>query len=223
MRFVMLGIYLHACMVAQCMDMPIFRSRVRKRAGFEFREWCRTHSSVAARTWTSRSLGLTASDSVPSFGSRFKAAYIRSLIPWVALEAVDQAVKIPSRYANVRCAAVHGLADLLGRLDAAGLVLTEDEAAACYAAGRLHLLSYQYMTFHGAPLYRTRPKWHYFDHGLEYMFASRENMRFFHNFRGEDFLGKICRIAGKVHRSNFMMRTLERWTLTVAERFDACK
>ena len=130
----------------------------------------------------------------------------------------------PSEYSQLRAIAIWGLARYLSLLDTGQLILTELEAQAAYDAAYLHLDAYQKLTFlahaRGSSLYRTRPKWHYFAHSVDYLYKSRENPRFFHTFRGEDFVGKACKIAGMVHRTAMMRRTLQRYSLKLAQHFE---
>ena len=99
--------------------------------------------------------------------------------------------------------------------------MTQGEADAAHNAARYCLLASQELRYTHEEVYRTRPKWHHFDHSVEHMRLSRENPRFFHNFRGEDFIGKACKIAGACHASTVLPRTLERYGLLIAERFHA--
>ena len=119
--------------------------------------------------------------SYPSFTTRLKAAYIRALITWTSVQAVEQASQHPSEHAQLRAAAMWGLAKYLATLDRSHLVMTDTQVDEAYRAGRVHLEAYQTLRFQahrdGVCLYHTRPKWHYFDHSLEYMRTTAENPR----------------------------------------------
>jgi hypothetical protein len=168
--------------------------RPRKCASIEFHIWAKAHKcNLSRRVWNPAYIRWTTEASKPSFTTRLKAAYIRALIPWVSQKAIARATVQPSDYNHIRATSVWGLAQYLKVLDRSGLVMTEAEASDAYAAARLHLECYQRMTCLAHELssgcYRVRPKWHYFDHSVDYMRHSLENPRFFHNFRGEDFMG----------------------------------
>jgi hypothetical protein len=121
--------------------------------------------------------------SYPSFTTRLKAAYIRALITWTSVQAVEQANQHPSEHAQLRAVAIWGLAKYLAVLGRSRLVMTDTQVDEAYRAGRVHLEAYQTLRLQarrdGVCLYHTRPKWHYFDHSLEYMRATAENPRFF--------------------------------------------
>jgi len=106
-----------------------------------------------------------------------KASYIRYLIGWVAVKAEEAAVAKPSPHSTLRAAAIWGLARYIRVLDVSGLVLSDTEVDAAYDAARLFLKGSQELRFTRPDVYRTRPKWHFFDHSVDYMKLSKENPR----------------------------------------------
>lgn len=174
-------------------SLVVARVRPRKCASIEFHIWAKTHKcNLTRRLWNEGYIHWKTEASKPSFSTRLKAAYIRALIPWVSQQAIARAAVRPSDYNQIRATSVWGLAQYLRVLDRSGLVMTEVEASDAYAAARLHMECYQRLTClaheKSSGCYRVRPKWHYFDHSVDYMRHSLENPRFFHNFRGEELM-----------------------------------
>ena len=65
----------------------------------------------------------------------------------------------------------------------------------------------------GELLYAVKPKLHQFEHLCDGIRAELKNPRFFWNYGGEDFLGRIVTIARMCHRATVASRCLERCRL----------
>jgi hypothetical protein len=91
-------------------------------------------------------------------------------------------------------------------------------------SGKLHLLTYQDLAensvVEGTLLYKIRPKHHAFDHVLETMKTSSLNPGKLTTMGDEDFLGKLKRIGQKCHGASIMLRSLQRYLLQLALRFE---
>ena len=132
-----------------------------------------------------------------------------------------------TRHQKVRCACMWALADMLSVLDQAGLWLTPDEQARAHSSGLLHMQCYQYLAAEALAAricnYKMRPKWHYVSHVVWRLAFSKFNVRFQHCFQDEDFMGKLARLCGKVHRSSQLLRLFQRYILLLSVRFNRRK
>ena len=100
-----------------------------------------------------------------------------------------------------------------------------EEVRRALAAGDTYLAAFQYKAAayqaENRPNWKVRPKLHYFGHQiLGQIAASALNPRHVHCFSDEDMVGKIARIAKATHSSKTSLRTLQRWALLIAKRWD---
>jgi hypothetical protein len=103
----------------------------------------------------------------------------------------------------------------------------QDEADQIADAGRTFLISYQHLTERAVArrdkLWHLRPKFHQFDHLLDWTQATRMNPKMTANWGEEDLIGKLKRIGKNTHRKTASRRVLERWSILQHRRISERK
>ncbi len=150
---------------------------------------------------------------MPDLSGEVKASAVKVLLRFLAEVALD--VWRQEALQPLRALACGALALFTHTLDHSPAVMTEGDIVAASDAAEIFLRAYQHLAA-GAlrdvhPLWRLRPKFHYFTEAVKRMRRTRENPLHCMCFMEEDFMGKIKRIACKTHRGNQSMRTLQRY------------
>ena len=98
---------------------------------------------------------------------------------------------------------------------------------AAYESGYRFLVTYQHLSnvnFRAnVCLYKLRPTFHYFAHVVDQHRVTAINCRYQHAFQDKDFMGKLTRLAAKVHSGQIMARSIQRYLLFLALRFEALR
>jgi hypothetical protein len=193
--------------------------------GLEFRVWCRCNKITFPRgTFSAGSFNLNDAAKVyPHMHSRVKAAHVRVMIPFIAEKVLE--LHPPTFEGKLVGTMIWALADFCQCLDRAGKWLSDDETKRALSSGTLYLTSYQALA--AANLirrrcnYKVRPKLHYFAHQiLRQIETSRLNPRHLHCFGDEDFIGRIARLAKLTSGQTTSLRTLQRYLLYIALRWE---
>ena len=204
----------------------------------DFKKWCKDmgYGSVSGTTWTLVTLGRTKQTSHPELSSKFKAAVIKLMIPYVA-ERSAMLDRSNTRCAEARRINSRSLADFMGTLDKASFWLTDSEAESCIAHGTRFLETWQFLSHDAARnqehRWHIRPKHHYYEHLKDDMHAWKANPLRLQCMAPETFMGRVKRLGLKCHGLSvlqrlpqrlilaysvrwFERRRLQRWTLSVA-------
>ena len=72
----------------------------------------------------------------------------------------------------------------------------------------------------GEALFKVRPKLHYWSHSLDHCLQTKENPSRYDCFDWESFVGRIKRIVAKTHRLQASARTVHRYLLQCAVRWN---
>jgi hypothetical protein len=189
-----------------------------------FREWCRAEGlqGPSFNCFSRLSLGRESPSDYPTMTTKLKAAHMQIVIFYLAHVAEQMRPRdIECKVARI---CIWALAQFLHVLNVGDVWLTHAEAAAAAGAGRLHLETYGFLsaraTARSCKRWRLRPKHHYFDHLCGDVQSCRLNPRILSCFCGESFLGKLKYISRATHRSKCAQRTLERYIVFAARRWE---
>ncbi len=124
---------------------------------------------------------------------------------------------------RLRSTCCWALADYLFCLDQAADVMSPDFRDRAEYAARTFAATYQELAAislgRGIPLWKVRPKGHYFVHLYEAATASGRNPISHHCFGEESFIGSVVRIASACHGATVMLRSLQRYSIYISGRF----
>ena len=192
-----------------------------KRAFLKFQSWCRCNGVPnSCEPFSRASLAYRSSKQYPQLQA--KAYNTKVVLFFTAAECLAAAVGAGS-YEQQRATAVWGLASRLHLMGTADIIMTATEAEAACRAGHSYLVCYSNLArlclHQRRCAYKVRPKMHYFQHMLLEMRATRINPRAVYCMHDEDFMGKISKIAAKVHRSTVAKMTLFRYRLLLCQRW----
>ena len=153
----------------------------------------------------------------PVVGTQVKAASMKVIIAYLAHKT--QSMPANNHYERVRATCLWAIADFMHVCDTSDFWMTKAESDRAVYAGNSFLRCYQFLAAENLarrePLYKVRPKVHYFKHTVMDIRRSRMNPNFFHCFMSEDFVGRHARLASKTHRSSVSIRTLQRYMLVL--------
>jgi len=188
----------------------------------EMQTWCRVNRvKRPPRSFSLNLIGWSMSRSVyPVLHSAVKAADTKTLIFWVANAAYHDARDDHSR---LRAACAYGLADFHHTLEQHGDVLPHHAATRATRSAYIFIKAYQQLAADALRsqkcLWKIRPKMHYFVHMVDRLEASRRNPRSFQCYGDEDLMGAFTKIASATHRRTVMLRSLQRYTILVGQRW----
>lgn len=173
-------------------------------------------------TWTKVSLGREYTTNQPELASRFKAAVIKLMIPYIASrsERLDKAATpISAARRQNACA----LAEFMNTLDKAGFWLNDQEAASAIAAGTKWLETWHFLAQQAVRdnehRWKIRPKHHYFEHMKDDMHTWRANPVKLQCFAPETFMGRIKQLGLRCHGLTVLQRMPQRLIIAYAVRW----
>ena len=174
------------------------------------RDWCKIQGTpFKGPVFTLTSLGRTTKKMFPKLDSQIKAAHTKALIYYLGELCCDK-VRLapdPSPHSELRAACVHLLCRALKIWDAAGPLLSSEEAQESSKCLMEHLKMYQCLAQESMQAnvvnWKMRPKCHYLGHLSLFVSQYHLNPRWTHNFAEEDFMGKVSKICKKQHRSTY--------------------
>lgn len=151
-----------------------------------------------------------------------KASPSKAIAKWVAERARDHANKpTASEMDKLVATCLTCYASSLDLMDHADLIMTEDEADRFYRLSLTHLQTYALLNKKSRALVGTRtigknlwlllPKHHHHFHCAMKVRSERINPRSTSLFAGEDFIGRVSRIARVCHRTTVSERVLQRY------------
>ncbi|CAK9007322.1 unnamed protein product [Durusdinium trenchii] len=150
-----------------------------------------------------------------------KAAASKAVTMWLANRACSFALRDgASEMDRLVCTCVQTYAMALNIMDDCGLVMTAGESGAFYDAIMTHLQTFALLNKRsrqltgrviGRNMFILLPKHHHLMHAAQRTKLERINPRSWSLFSGEDFIGRIGRIARVCHRSTVSFRVLERY------------
>ena len=194
--------------------------------------WLKNHGGCSSKIrFTLANLGI--GDSVneyPELGSIFKAMVVKRIMYY--LTAMAREWNSGSKHDELRECMMWGQHTFDYYIDHGGLILSWSDALHAVRGGRLFLLCFQELGVENERarehdesrhyLYKPRPKLHDFDHTLDFILATRINVKFLDTLLDESFMG-VCKKIGARTRGagpSIMQRTLQRYLLGLAIRFD---
>ena len=145
---------------------------------------------------------------MPVIEKKMKAAHSKLCFLFLAHKAVSiySTGVDTSPYSKTRAAMAWALADTIQTFDREGKqrFLSDVAVARVVQHGWLFLRLYQFMAATALVTrrvaFKTRPKLHYFAHLLLDVAATAENPKTQDLFDGEDYIGKIKKVASRCHR-----------------------
>ena len=157
----------------------------------------------------------------PILSSVVKAAHTKILLFWCADVTYHAAICAHSRLRNT-CS--WGMADFLLCLDVGEDIMNPELTHRAVRSAYTFAKTYQELSrtaeLEGKALWKIRPKGHYFMHLVDSCSASNRNPNSHHCFGEEDFMGVVTRIASGTHGATTMLRTLQRYMMFMALRFE---
>ena len=167
-------------------------------------------------------LGRNSYQNPPELSSKFKAAQVKQLVPWLA-DFAGRFAHVGYRH-QVRATLLWSLARYIQVLDEAGRWMQDDEIASAMSAGELFLDCFSELAAlalqANEALWKIRPKLHYMCHSVADL-ASGWNCRFDHCFMDEDFVGKMASLGRQCHRRTASLRILQRYVTFQSQRWHA--
>ena len=158
---------------------------------------------------------------MPTLSSEVKACSVKPVIFFLQHELCECRVHFEEK--KLIEVASYSICSLLRLCDNEPLVMSATAAETGYQHGRLFLRCYgalaQRARDRNVERWHLRPKAHYFDESLMCMRSTRENPARQSNTLEECFMGKMKRIACKVHRSTQAVRTVMRYVLFLKFRW----
>ena len=155
-----------------------------------------------------------------------KASPSKAVSMWLTQRALDHANKVGSSEMDqlvATCLKYYAMA--LELMDTAGLIMSEQEAQQFYDFSIAHLQTYALLNKRsralvgrqaiGKNLWVILPKHHHHFHLALKVRAERVNPRAASLFSGEDFVGRVSRIARACHRLSISERVLQRYLALV--------
>ena len=151
-----------------------------------------------------------------------KASPSKAVAMWVATRSVEHAQReAASDMDELVATCLKSYAMSLRLMDNADLILTEDQAEQFYALTLTHLQTFALLNKQsraltgrqavGKNLWLLVPKHHHLFHAALKVKSERINPKASALFAGEDFVGRISRIARMTHRSTVSERVLLRY------------
>ena len=195
----------------------------------DFNKWkSERRINVSQPRFTPSRLSRTVRNSYPSLSS--KAAASKAISFWLRDRAATWAMHGDSSLLDKQVAhCIYLYCEVLHILDAAGVLLSEEQGQKLFDNGMQHLQLYADLNAKSAivrgaheynrALWRLFPKHHHFEHLL---FDAREsliNPSFHTLLRAESFIGIMGRVSRTCHRSSLSLRSLQRYKLLLALHF----
>ena len=182
--------------------------------------WCKAEKRRCPPTsFTMATLGRSSQTSFPELSSKFKAAHVKTMIPWMA-DLTARLTDMSSVRSQTRATLFWSLAKFISITDCADRFLSDQEYADVQRTGNSFLTAYvrlaQMAHASGQCLWAVKPKLHYMCHHFE---DARINPRYLHCFGDEDFVGKMARIGRACSRQTMSLRILQRYFMFVAMRW----
>jgi len=173
------------------------------------------------RRYSVRSIGRKSGNVYPCLDSRFKAAYSKPQVFWIATVTKDRGHL--GEDARLLAICSWALAEVHHTMDRCGVLFTPEEAAHFHQVGAFYLKAYHALASRaydaGQCNFKLLPKHHVLQHIFETALTGRENPRFLHCFADEDLMGRMARIAGRCHRSTVIRRTFQRYWLSLQQKW----
>ena len=160
-----------------------------------------------------------------------KAAASKAITMWVATRAVEHAQR-PSSNEDDRLVAVcmHSYASMLQLMSDCNEILSDDEAERFFTLSMTHLQAYGLLRKKsaasrgkapGRQLWLVLPKHHFLMHVASTVRQEKINPKTWSLFCGEDFIGRLGRMARVCHRQNLSQRVLQRYLASLHLELEA--
>ena len=190
----------------------------------EFRVWCKQRrTSCNIGRFSLKLIGLaTAVEKVyPILASRIKGAKVKILMKWLANMSTRARALDVTPAAKNRQLMMLGIVGFVHECDRAALFLTPDQKERAGKCARTFLLAYQLESerSYDRPLFKMKPKVHYFGHMVDFMMETGENPASLDTWDYENFCGRIKRVCRNTHRTTASLRTAQRYLLLMAIRW----
>ena len=217
--------HIYIWLVEHLIDHAILDFQLALRALWaSLRGFCKVHRlRTFPGGFTMASIGSPSSVQYPELSSTFKASAVKTITTFVA--DVSYRVEKSDTLGKVRCANTWAIAELQHVLDAAGPRLHDEELHRCLQAAHMYLMTWQFLAntamSENKTLFKCRPKHHFFCHIIERIQLDRQNPCRQLQCAGEEtFMGVLKRIGLQTHGSTAYLRTLQRYLLYVAVRWE---
>ena len=194
----------------------------------EFMHWSanqlvlRDYDRHYVKPFVAAKFGLESQSEYPCVSTEYKCSSVRMMLMWLGntygLLASDD--YISCRSCMLRC-----LCNYVSVTRSSDFILTDAERALAYSSGRTALCCLQFVSHsalqQGRCVYRILPKAHAFDHTLRTLLHGeanhgRLNPYYWENCCQESLLGKVKKIAARVHARTILGRTLQRYVLRIS-------
>lgn len=115
-----------------------------------------------------------------------------------------------------------GAAEVIYITDHSDLLFDDATAQRLRYAGTLHVLCFAWLAnaTWGAFLFKPKPKWHYFEHMLEFAVQWKLNPRGWACWGEESFLAKVKCLGQRCHGKTMLLRSLQRYLLCLGMRWE---
>ena len=189
----------------------------------DFRKWCRDQGRESVKGRLSlQTLGRKDSRNVyPELPSQIKGAGVQTFCLYVAHLAAEFVGD--SEHSQLRATCAWGFSEYLAVLQTAPLVMSELETARLLHGGRTYIDCYSALAAScaesGVFLFKCRPKFHYYDHTLDFARDSRLNPQKLGCWHEESYLGKLKRIAQKCHGATVLTTSFQRYFIYLSLRW----
>ena len=151
----------------------------------------------------------------PTVSTSYKCMTVLHMLFWLASQhAVDG-----SFYLRCRSVMLVSFANFASVTRNGDFLLSTEEQRLAHRSGRVGLLNFQYLALEnlkqGISLYRSLPKSHQFDHVIHRLKTSRFNSAYWECWGEETLLGKLKGLDSRVHAKSALLRSLQRYRLTI--------
>ncbi|CAK9045114.1 Uncharacterized protein SCF082_LOCUS25524, partial [Durusdinium trenchii] len=232
-EFMVMDIKFPLCIVPhECMRSPQVRRDVHTKVA-HLMSWSMTWAlkgvwpeqgfqDEAFLEWTAIVLQLE-DNNYPELGTAWKAAHVKLALWYITKPACDFAEERDDPILEVGASCSWALLSAIESMDAAGLIMTEEQAVQthqglmehlhCWHATRASCISA------AVKRWDVRPKHHYAEHCAEAVLRTRVNPRRLSCFQDESFLGAVKAVATKCHSTTALLRVFQRLVLNLGQRF----